>query len=261
MQRTQLASEPAPPDDTRGRWKTPLLVALRLVVVVFLLALLSVVTAARPLAGLIVAVVFAVLIVLVHLPTAEFSWAGVGRNLRRTGHTLGLCLPVSRGGGRARLPGLVGWLLVAPAAVAFLLWWYGLWVVAVLPAPSGGEVAASAHRAQVGTAHGVLGALNVALLSAALPEELVFRSWILVGRRFLAVDRRGVNGLILPALIAASVIPFAFAHQTYGEVNIVSALGGGLLFALLAVGSRSLWPAVLAHGFLDAAILIAALPH
>ncbi len=231
-------------------------------VVVFLLALLSVVTAARPLAGLIVAVIFAVLIVLVHLPTAEFSWAGVGRNLRRTGRTLGLCLPVScSGGGRARLPGLVGWLLVAPAAVAFLLWWYDLWVVAVLPAPSGSEVAASAHRAQVGTAHGVLGALNVAFLSAALPEELMFRSWILVGRRFLAVERRGVNGLILAALIAASVIPFAFAHQTYGEVNIVSALGGGLLFALLAVGSRSLWPAVLAHGFLDAVILIAALPH
>lgn len=67
----------------------------------------------------------------------------------------------------------------------------------------------------------------------------MFRSWVIAGRRFLTVEGRGANILVVAILIAASVIPFAFTHQIYGEGNVIHALGGGLVFALLALRSRS----------------------
>lgn len=172
MQEKQLSPVRRPRDDTR--WVRTA-VGFRLVVVVGLLAPLSRSIAGRPgyLSAIAATVAVAAIIVLAHTPTGRKSWAGLQRNLGRTGRTLGLRLPVSRSGEQARWPALVGWLVLAPAAAAYLLWWYANGVLAVVPAPSGAEVAANAQRAQSAAAYGVTGAITTAFLKAALPEELL----------------------------------------------------------------------------------------
>lgn len=88
---------------------------------------------------------------------------------------------------------------------------------------------------------------------AACGEEIAYRG-------FLLTRARDVFGSTVPATIAAAVIAaavFGWAHNEQGLIGIVVTGIDALFFTWLRFRYRSLWAAVLAHGFNNTIGLVA----
>ncbi len=94
----------------------------------------------------------------------------------------------------------------------------------------------------------VLPALNPALaiftgLFVGLHEELLFRGFIL--GRMQSLFRSNVLAIIASALL------FGVIHLGQGPIGVVQTTAVGLVLATIVTRTRSLWPAILAHAFVD----------
>ncbi len=97
----------------------------------------------------------------------------------------------------------------------------------------------------------------ISFTNAGLREEL-WRAGTLAGFRALFPKLFGSTGGQLVA-VAISAVIFGAAHAHLGFIGAISAGILGLLLGAIMVNHRSVWPAVFAHGFFDAASF-AALP-
>jgi len=104
---------------------------------------------------------------------------------------------------------------------------------------------------------GVYFALTVTLVSfvlAGLREEL-WRAGVLAGFARIWPEGLGTTtGQVVAAALAAVVFGIGHLTQGWGGVALTGAVGLGL--GLVIVWRRSIWEAVLAHGFFDATSLV-----
>lgn len=87
-----------------------------------------------------------------------------------------------------------------------------------------------------------LRSFNVLAVSAGFCEEIVYRGFIL----WFAALWLG----LWPAVVVSSLV-FGVAHVYLGWKHVLRVSFVGLAFALIAVGSASLWPAIALHAFID----------
>lgn len=142
------------------------------------------------------------------------------------------------------------WLVLAPpvAAAAALA---AAVLASALIGPSE-TTAAATTRASAAADGGVVGAIPLSFLGAALPEEVLFRgALLLLPAALLAWSRSTTHRVALGGLVV-----FAVLHVPFGAPNVASALLAGLAYTALAVRSGSIWPAVLAHGYYDLAAFL-----
>ena len=86
----------------------------------------------------------------------------------------------------------------------------------------------------------------VAILTAlfvGLHEELLFRGFILA--RLQSLFRSNIWAIIVSAVI------FGLLHAYQGPIGVVQTTAVGLVLATIVTRTRSLWPAILAHAFVD----------
>jgi membrane protease YdiL (CAAX protease family) len=82
---------------------------------------------------------------------------------------------------------------------------------------------------------------------AALGEELAFRGFVLT--RMTEVV--GATGARLVVAVASTSLLMALLHTEYGLVGVVASAVDSVFYSVLRYRYRTLWAAVLAHGFLD----------
>ena len=99
----------------------------------------------------------------------------------------------------------------------------------------------------------LLGMLAIAWTSAAFGEELLFRGFL--QGRLQAMWGGGKRAGLLAALVQS--LAFGLAHAYQGPTGIVLTGCIGLVFGLLYLRLRSLWPLVIAHGLIDTLSLVA----
>lgn len=83
-------------------------------------------------------------------------------------------------------------------------------------------------------------------------EELLFRGPLLVAARLCAVYHPRYGRTVMLVVAALSTVAFAFWHLEFGAVNVAAAAAYGTMWAAIALRSRSLWPAIVAHSVFDA---------
>jgi uncharacterized protein len=104
-----------------------------------------------------------------------------------------------------------------------------------------------------GNARLLLLLVGVSWLSAAFPEELLYRGYFL--NRLADLFGRTATGWT--ASVILSSITFGLAHHGQGIAGVLDNVVAGLLFALLYLASgRNLWLPILAHGVVDTASVI-----
>jgi len=104
-----------------------------------------------------------------------------------------------------------------------------------------------------GSLPGLLGMLAVAWTSAAIGEELLFRGFLQGRLRALFGGGRGAA----LAAVAVQAVLFGVAHAYQGPTGILVTGAIGLVFGLLYLRIRTLWPLVIAHGVVDTIGLVA----
>jgi hypothetical protein len=88
----------------------------------------------------------------------------------------------------------------------------------------------------------------VSWLSAAFPEEMLYRGYIL--NRLADVFGRTIGGWALNAVLVS--LAFGLAHHVQGITGVLDNILAGLLFAGLYLASgRNLWLPILVHGIID----------
>jgi len=128
----------------------------------------------------------------------------------------------------------------------------------------GGRGSASALRPDVGSivdwralrdpVYFALALTLVSFVLAALREEL-WRAGMIAGVRALLPERfRGVRADALA--VVGSAFLFGIGHLSQGWMGVAATATIGLALGALMVARRSIWEAVLAHGFFDAASLV-----
>jgi membrane protease YdiL (CAAX protease family) len=171
------------------------------------------------------------------LPLLLFGWLSMW--LRRVGwRPTGLSRPAS-------------WPVTAIAAVVIGLAYNALDIGAVLPLLqrlTGEPLDLAAFAALKGDAGTLVLMTAVSWLSAAFPEELLYRGYILnrVGDLF----GRSVPGWVFNVALVSLV--FGLAHHAQGVTGVLDNVLAGLLFAGLYLASgRNLWLPILTHGVID----------
>ena len=99
----------------------------------------------------------------------------------------------------------------------------------------------------------LLGMLAVAWTSAAIGEEVLFRGFLQGRLHALFGAGRGAG----IAAAASQALLFGVAHAYQGPSGIVVTGAIGLVFGLLYLRARTLWPLVIAHGLVDTVGLLA----
>jgi hypothetical protein len=90
-------------------------------------------------------------------------------------------------------------------------------------------------------------------LSAAFPEEMLYRGYLL-NRLADIVGRSGAGWALSAALVS---LTFGLAHHAQGITGVLDNVLAGLLFAGLYLGSgRNLWLPILAHGVIDTSSVV-----
>lgn len=116
---------------------------------------------------------------------------------------------------------------------------------------------APVQSGQVGAVAGnlpmLLGMLAIAWSTAAFGEEVLFRGFLLGRLRALLGGGLGVG--VVAAFVQALL--FGLAHAYQGPTGILVTGLIGLVFGLLYLRMRSLWPLVIAHGLIDTVGLLA----
>jgi membrane protease YdiL (CAAX protease family) len=88
---------------------------------------------------------------------------------------------------------------------------------------------------------------------APFSEEVAFRGGLLLVVAYLARHVKDVGvrrGLVVLAVIVTAVT-FGASHAEFSLLNAVTACVSGVLFGVVAVWARSIWPAVLAHAMVN----------
>ncbi|MGE2847773.1 CPBP family intramembrane glutamic endopeptidase [Rhodococcus sp. 3.70] len=139
------------------------------------------------------------------------------------------------------------WVLLIPVLVAignYLLFEYGVNLDTWFPVTDPDTIAANEARKEFLIRGGIFTAVTGSFLHAALPEEILHRSGVLAVQRW-----KPSNWKLILSVASVMLVLFALAHLKFGFGNVVSAFIGGALFTVLALYTRSLWPAIAAHGF------------
>ncbi len=90
-------------------------------------------------------------------------------------------------------------------------------------------------------------------LSAAFPEEMLYRGYIL--NRLADVSGRTVVGWPLSATLVS--LAFRIAHHAQGVTGVLDNVLAGMLFAGLYLASgRNLWLPILVHGVIDTSSVV-----
>ena len=85
-------------------------------------------------------------------------------------------------------------------------------------------------------------------ISAAFPEELLYRGYIL--NRLADVTGRSTAGWAASAALVS--LTFGLAHHAQGITGVLdNVLAGGLFAILYFASGRNLWLPILAHGLID----------
>ena len=110
---------------------------------------------------------------------------------------------------------------------------------------------------QLGELKGNLGMLGllvaVSWLSAAFPEELLYRGYIL--NRLTDVLGRTTAGWAVAAALVS--VAFGLAHGAQGVTGVLDNVLAGVLFVVLYLTSgRNLWMPILAHGMIDTSSVV-----
>lgn len=139
------------------------------------------------------------------------------------------------------------WVLLIPVLVAvgnYLLFEYVVNLDTWFPVTDPDTIAANETRKEFLIRGGILTAVTGSFLHAALPEEILHRSGVLAVQRW-----KPSNWKLILSVASVMLVLFALAHLSFGFGNVLSAFIGGALFTTLALYTRSLWPAIAAHGF------------
>jgi hypothetical protein len=91
---------------------------------------------------------------------------------------------------------------------------------------------------------------------AAIGEEVAYRGFLVTRlRELIGGDRAGAAATVVAAAVAALL--FGWAHTEQGLIGVVTTCIDALFFTWLRFRYRSLWAAVLAHGFNNTIGLVA----
>lgn len=93
--------------------------------------------------------------------------------------------------------------------------------------------------------------LGISWALAACGEEIAYRGFLLTRAR--EVFGSGVRATWTAAFLAA----FGWAHTEQGPIGVITTFIDALFFAWLRFRYRSVWAAVLAHGFINTIGLVA----
>lgn len=113
----------------------------------------------------------------------------------------------------------------------------------LVPVTDADVVAARKEREDYLLRDGFFTAVTGSFLLAAVPEEILFRSGALAVQRW-----RPSNPILILSAASVMLVLFAVWHASFGVGNVVFSFVGGALFTALALYTRSLWPAIVAHG-------------
>jgi membrane protease YdiL (CAAX protease family) len=80
---------------------------------------------------------------------------------------------------------------------------------------------------------------------AALGEELAYRGYLQT--RIVDVFGPGTTGVVIAVLLSSLL--FGVAHTEQGAVGVVATALDAVVFSVLRYRYKTLWAAVLAHGF------------
>lgn len=104
-----------------------------------------------------------------------------------------------------------------------------------------------------GNAVALLGALAISWTTAAIGEEILFRGFLQSRLQVLFGARRHAG---LLAAFAQAVL-FGLGHAYQGPTGILVSGAIGLVFGLLMLRFRTVWPLVVAHGLIDTVSMVA----
>lgn len=201
-------------------------------------------TGGRPQATVTGGVVFTLLL----LAAVAVGWAGRTRSeLSQCARDLHVSSPRSPWG-----PWWLFWPLVCAGFVAIAVT-VGTWFAGQFTRTAA-QVKASLERSTTLT-----GGVVTQVLHAA-GEEFLYRGVMLVAVMavMLLVSRRRprVRAALMAAAVATSIVLFAVAHLEYGVANVLSCAVTGTGYAVSAVVSRSVWPAVAMHAGYNVVVLM-----
>ena len=116
------------------------------------------------------------------------------------------------------------------------------------------------HRQDVSQFAAVQGNLNLLLFLllmswtlAAFGEEIAYRGYLQTRIRDILPDER--SGLVIAVLLSSVV--FGLAHSEQGLVGIALTTVDAIFFSVLRYRYRTLWAAILGHGFNNSIGLLA----
>lgn len=139
------------------------------------------------------------------------------------------------------------WVVLVPVLVAvgnYLLFEFLVDLETWFPVTDADVIAARKEREDYLLRGGFFTAVTGSFLLAAVPEEILFRSGVLAVQRW-----RPSNRILILSVASVMLVLFAVWHASFGFGNVVFSFVGGALFTALALYTRSLWPAIAAHGF------------
>lgn len=93
---------------------------------------------------------------------------------------------------------------------------------------------------------------------AAAPEEIAHRGALLVAVAVVAAStsKRWVRGIVTVAALIGTSWVFGLVHLDWSLLNAVSAGVTGAIFGVVAIATRSLWAAIVAHALFNALVFI-----
>lgn len=145
--------------------------------------------------------------------------------------------------------------LALQALTALLAGWSAA-LVAMLVATHGfgwAPMDASRFAGIEGNAAGLLGALALSWTTAAFGEEVLFRGFV-QSRLQALLPSRSYAGVLAAAIQA---VLFALGHAYQGATGVLVSGAIGLVFGLLMLRFRTVWPLVIAHGLIDTVSMLA----
>ena len=176
------------------------------------------------------------------LPLLLFGWLSM--RLRRVGwRQVGLGRPAK-------------WGSTVLAAIVIALAYNALDIGVVLPLLrrlTGEPLDLAAFAGLRGDAGTLMLLLTVAWISAAFPEELLYRGYML--NRLGDVFGRRIAGWAAAAALVC--LTFGLAHHAQGITGVLdNILAGGLFATLYFVSGRNLWLPILVHGIIDTSSVV-----
>lgn len=93
---------------------------------------------------------------------------------------------------------------------------------------------------------------------AAAPEEIAYRGALLVAVAVVgaSTSNRWVCGIVTVAALVGTSWVFGLVHLDWSLLNAVSAGVTGAIFGAVAIATRSLWAAIVAHALFNALVFI-----